>query len=84
MAKKVDARELMLTAISSYRKLNRKRSLVAITLIQIYNNLRQYSRVIDVFVQYDPTIAILVWGTIRVLLQVWLSGVIRKKPLLMS
>ena len=73
----------MATAISTYQKLNRKRSPVAATLIQIFNYLRQYSRAIDVFVQYDPTIAILVWGSIRVLLQVWLSGVTRKKPLLM-
>ena len=80
---KVDARELMATAISSYGKLNRKRSPVATTLIQIYKNLLQYSKAIDVFVQYDPTIAVLVWGSIRVLLQVWLSGVTRKKPLLM-
>ena len=71
---KVDACELMTAAITSYWKLGRKRSPVATLLIQIFNNLRQYSRAIDVFAQCDPPIAMLVWGSIRVLLQVWLSG----------
>ncbi|KAI1125326.1 hypothetical protein F5Y10DRAFT_11591 [Nemania abortiva] len=63
------ADELMATAIGSYQKLTKKRSPFAIALIRIYSSLRQYSRAIDVFIQCDPTIAALVWGSIRVLLQ---------------
>lgn len=38
-------------------------------VIHIYNNLRQYARAVDVFVQCEPTIAAIVWGSVRVLLQ---------------
>jgi hypothetical protein len=64
----------MATAMGSYQKLNKKRGPFAIALIRIYTNLRQYSRAIDAFIQSDPTIAALVWGSIRVLLQVLLSN----------
>ena len=63
----------MITAIRSYQMLKKKRSLFATTLIWIYNNLRQYSRAVDVLVQCDPTIAALVWGSVRLLLQVLLG-----------
>ncbi|PMD64600.1 uncharacterized protein K444DRAFT_289248 [Hyaloscypha bicolor E] len=63
------ARELMVTAIRSYQMLKKKRGPFAVTLIRICNNLRQYSHAVNVLVQCDPTIAALVWGSVRLLLQ---------------
>lgn len=60
----------MSTALKSYQKLAKRRGLLATTLIQIYSAVRRYSRAIDVFVQSDPTVASLVWGSVRVLLEV--------------
>ncbi|KAF2967452.1 hypothetical protein GQX73_g6100 [Xylaria multiplex] len=51
------AHELMGTAMDTYQKLTKRRGPSAIVLIQIINNLRQYARAVDVFIQCDPTIA---------------------------
>ncbi|RYP45747.1 hypothetical protein DL768_007955 [Monosporascus sp. mg162] len=61
---KEHARELMAAAMSSYQILKKKRGPFAMTLIWIYNNLRQYSHAVDVLIQCDPTVAALVWGSI--------------------
>jgi len=60
----------MVTALSSYQRLKKNRGPLATALIQILKNLRQYSHAVDVLVQCDPTIAGLVWGSVRLLLQV--------------
>ncbi|KAK3939165.1 hypothetical protein QBC46DRAFT_316249 [Diplogelasinospora grovesii] len=62
----INAESLMATALRSYKKLNRKRGLFAAALLKTYHILRQYSQAIDVFVQCDPNIASLVWGSIRI------------------
>ncbi|KAK4168220.1 hypothetical protein QBC43DRAFT_201581 [Cladorrhinum sp. PSN259] len=63
---KEHARELMAAALNSYQVANKKRGLPATLMIQICHNVRQYSRAIDAFIQSDPGIAGLVWGSIRI------------------
>ncbi|KAK4223968.1 hypothetical protein QBC38DRAFT_35086 [Podospora fimiseda] len=64
------ARDLMQTAFDSYQKTRKKRGFVATVMIQICRNIQQYSRAIDAFIQSDPGIAGLIWGSIRLLLQI--------------
>jgi len=64
------AHGLMVTALQSYQSLKKRRGPLATTLIRIYRSFKQYARAVDVFIQCDPTIAALVWGSVRILLQV--------------
>ena len=64
------ADKLMTTAIGSYQRLNNKRGPVAVTLIHVYNSLHRHAKAIDVFVQCQPEVGCLVWGSVRILLQV--------------
>ncbi|KAL7624126.1 hypothetical protein AAE478_005683 [Parahypoxylon ruwenzoriense] len=73
-SKGVNAHELMVTAINSYQKLYKKSGPFATALMQIHHTLHRYSKAIDIFVQCDPAIAGLVWGSVRVLLQVAEEG----------
>ncbi|KAK3947908.1 hypothetical protein QBC32DRAFT_352879 [Pseudoneurospora amorphoporcata] len=67
---KINSDQLMFTALDSYSRLNRKRSRGAEILIQIWHGIHHYGKAIDVFIQFDPKVASLVWGSVRVLLQI--------------
>jgi len=72
-SQRIDANALMSMAHESHRKLNRKKGPIADILLKIWHALYRYARVIDIFVQCDPQVSCLVWGSIRVLLKVGLT-----------
>ncbi|KAI1441011.1 hypothetical protein F5Y02DRAFT_411112 [Annulohypoxylon stygium] len=55
---------------NSYGRLKRKRSRFAEILVKILHMLHRQSKAIDIFVQADPSVAGIIWGSIRVLLQI--------------
>lgn len=65
----ITADDLFVTAVESLQKTKKRRGPFALTLVKVCENLHRFSRAIDTFVQYDPTVASLVWGSVRVLLQ---------------
>ncbi|KAK0707742.1 hypothetical protein B0H67DRAFT_321626 [Lasiosphaeris hirsuta] len=64
------ARALMDAAIDSYKALESRNGPLGTILFQIAHNMGRYARAVDVLVQCDPTIAALVWGSVRILLQI--------------
>jgi len=74
------AQALMSTAIKSYNDLRDGDGHVAKALVWVLHTVGRFSRAVDVFVQCDPTIACLVWGSVRVLLQVCILALLLRKP----
>jgi hypothetical protein len=66
----LNARALASKVHESHKRRNKAKGSIAKTLEKISRKLQQYASVIDVFVQCNPHIACLIWGSIRVLLNV--------------
>jgi hypothetical protein len=66
----VDANTLISVAHEVYKGLDKKRGRFATCIVSIWHSLHRHAKAIDVFIQSRPELTSLIWGSVRILLQV--------------